>query len=192
MNSPSTTVQRHSALRLEWHWNGTVDGSNDLINDQIGYSQTTGSVAPQQGANRGPTVANPIYVNTNVFSGTGGSGALNLAPALNGFTVSNNTGLGTYNTYSSANYDQAGNNLLGGTNRVQFSFSDYKTIDYSRAGNRIGLCRAGIARLRQWKPGRPRSFQQLVGDRCEQRARSLSVRVDHQHADQQHQSQHGL
>ena len=135
VNSPATAVQQHSALRLEWHWNGTVDGSNDLINDQVGYAQATGSVAPQQGANRGPTVANPIYVNgTNHFDGTkAGSGPNNLV-TLNGFNTSNNTGPGTYNTYSPANYDPAGNNLLGGTNRVQFSFSDYKTVDYSLPG----------------------------------------------------------
>ena len=135
VNSPATAVQQHSALRLEWHWNGTVDGSNDLINDQVGYAQATGSVAPQQGANRGPTVANPIYVNgTNHFDGTkAGSGPNNLV-TLNGFGTSNNTGPGTYNTYSAANYDPAGNNLLGGTNRVQFSFSDYKTVDYSLPG----------------------------------------------------------
>ncbi len=134
VNSPSTAQQTHSALRLEWHWNGTVDGSNDLINDQVGYNQTTGSVSPS-GANRGPTVANPIYVNsTNHFDGTtSGSGPLNLV-TLNGLSVSNNTGTQTYNTYSAANYDQSGNNLLGGTNRVQFSFSDYKTVDFSFSG----------------------------------------------------------
>jgi hypothetical protein len=53
VNSPSTAQQTQSALPLEWHWNGTVDGSNDLINDQVGYSQATGSVSPQGGANRG-------------------------------------------------------------------------------------------------------------------------------------------
>jgi hypothetical protein len=140
VNSPSTAQQTQSALRLEWHWNGTVDGSNDLINDQVGYNQATGPVSPQAGANRGPTVANPIYVNgANHFDGTAaGSGPNNLV-TLNGLSLSNNTGgptnpNDTYNTYSAANYDQAGNNLLGGTNRVQFSFSDYKTMDYAAAG----------------------------------------------------------
>ena len=134
VNSPGTAQQTQSALRLEWHWNGTVDGSNDLINDQIGYNQTTGSVSPQGGANRGPTTANPIYVNsTNHFTGTGGSGSLNIA-TLNGLQLSQNTGTSTYNTYSASNYDQAGNNLLGGMNRVQFAFTDNPSIDYSVAG----------------------------------------------------------
>jgi hypothetical protein len=161
VNSPTTAQQTQSALRLEWHWNGTIDGSNDLINDQVGYNQATGSVAPQQGANRGPTVANPVYVNgTNHFDGTAtGTGANNLV-TLNGFQLSNN---GTYNTYSATNYDQAGNNLIGGTNRVQFSFSDYKTIDYSQPGTPSVHAAPGAAGYGNGNPAIPAVTNNLLG-----------------------------
>jgi len=164
VNSPSTAQQTDSALRLEWHWNGTVDGSNDLINDQVGYNQTTGPVSPQGGASRGPSVANPIYVNSlNHFDGTqAGSGPNNMV-TLNGLSLSNNTGVGTYNTYSAANYDQAGNNLLGGMNRVQFSFSDYKTIDYSVAGTGSVYSTPGSAGYATGNPALTAATSNLLG-----------------------------
>ena len=157
VNSPSTAQQTQSALRLEWHWNGTVDGSNDLINDQVGYNQSTGSVAPQAGANRGVSVANPIYVNTNVFNS--GTGMLN----QNGFNVNASGGLSVYNTYSATNYDQAGNNLLGGTNRVQFSFSDNKLMDYSTSGTPSVYAAPGSAGYGQGNPAIKPAANNLLG-----------------------------
>ncbi len=157
--------QTNSALRLEWHWNGTVDGSNDLINDQIGYNQGTGSVAPQQGKNRGISSANPVYVNQNVFNT--GSGML----SLNGLQLNSSAGAynssaqtyGVYNTYSAANYDQSGNNLLGGTNRVQFSFSDSPQIDYSVAGTASVFASPGSAGYGNGNPKLSQAANNLLG-----------------------------
>jgi hypothetical protein len=82
---------------------------------------------------------------------------------MNGFSVSNNGGIGTYNTYSAANYDTAGNNLLGGTNRVQFSFSDYKTMDYSVAGTSSVFAGPGAAGYGTGNPAIPAASGNLLG-----------------------------
>jgi hypothetical protein len=151
------TQQTHSALRLEWHWDGTVDGSNDLINDQIGYNQSIGPVSPQMGNNRGISTANPIYVNTNVFNT--GTGML----SKNGFGLNASGGLSVYNTYSAANYDPSGNNLLGGINRVQFSFSDAPAIDYAVAGSASVNAAPGSAGYGQGNPAIPPASGNALG-----------------------------
>jgi hypothetical protein len=113
-------IQNHSALRIEWHEQGSAEGLIDVINDQVGYVGGT----PLSNANsRGPSTANPTWVNTNQFTG---------ANTLNGLTLA---GGNFGNTYDATVYNRAtGQNLQGGQDRVQFSQGEYKTESFARAG----------------------------------------------------------
>jgi hypothetical protein len=117
---PSTNVsQVHSALRLEWHEQGSVEGILDMANDQIGYvGGATGTAIIDLGT-RNPTSLNAIWVNQSKFISAGGT---------NGLSLSNSA----YNTY--VNYDASGRNLQGGQNRVQMAISDVN----SRQGFAVG------------------------------------------------------
>jgi hypothetical protein len=124
-SSPSTnTLQIASAIQLQWHSEGSVDGFYDLINDQIGFNQTTGPISNE--ALRTPSSSNPTWINTNEFTAGGSS---------NGFTLDNSAADDLANTYSTTVYNQAtGQNLLGGQNRVQFSVGEYPTEAFAVSG----------------------------------------------------------
>lgn len=122
---PSTsTEQIASAIRLEWHSEGSIDGFYDLINDEIGFNQTSGPISNE--ALRTPSSSNPTWINTNEFTAGGTS---------NGFTLDNSASDDLANTYSTTVYNQAtGVNLLGGQNRVQFSVGEYPTEAFAVSG----------------------------------------------------------
>jgi hypothetical protein len=117
---PSTnTTQVHSALRFEWHEQGSVEGILDMANDQIGYfGGATGTAIIDLGT-RNPTGGNPIWVNQRSYSAPANTNGLSLQTS-------------SYNTY--LNYDASGRNLQGGQNRVQMAISDVN----ARQGFAIG------------------------------------------------------
>jgi hypothetical protein len=118
INNPSAQVQQHSAVRLEWHEQGSIDGFYDLINDQIGYVQVSqgGSGPISNSALRPPSSSNATWINTNKFT-TGTS--------TNGFTLDSSAGDNLADTYNTSVYDQAtGVNIQGGQNRIQFSVGE--------------------------------------------------------------------
>jgi hypothetical protein len=141
--SPSTAnVQVASAIRLEWHEQGSIDGFYDLINDEVGYNQTSGPISVE--AQRTPSSSNPTWINTNSFS-AGGS--------THGFTLDNSGSDNLANTYSTTVYNQAtGVNLLGGQNRIQFSVGEYPTEAFSVTGTPSPNATAGSAGYGQGNP----------------------------------------
>jgi hypothetical protein len=158
------SIQNHSAVRLEWHEQGSVEGILEMVNDQVGYAGGAGG-NPLLGTPlidpslRNPTVnggnafSNPVWVNRNKFDATGlqnfvGNtvGAGNATTRFHGFVLNNSD----YNTYNFANptfnptpgangytYNMAtGSNLQGGTNRVQMAISDVNHVQgFSVGGN---------------------------------------------------------
>jgi hypothetical protein len=141
--SPSTNdIQSASAIRLEWHEQGSIDGFYDLINDEIGYNQTSGPISVE--AQRTPSSSNPTWINTNKFT-AGGNAA--------GFTLDNSANDILANTYSTTVYNQAtGVNLLGGQNRIQFSVGEYPTEAFSVAGTPSPNASAGSTGYGQGNP----------------------------------------
>jgi Ca2+-binding EF-hand superfamily protein len=134
VNNPSATSQRHSAIRLEWHEQGSIDGFYDLINDQIGYA-TSSPIS--NGSLRTPSSSNPTWINTNKFTS---------ATSANGFTLGSVTSTQAANTYDSTVYNQAtGVNILGGQNRVQFSVGENPTEAVAVAGTANPFVSAGSA-----------------------------------------------
>jgi hypothetical protein len=132
--APAT--QFHSALRVEWHEQGSVQGQFDLINDQIGY------VSPDGGAtgyisnltSRGPSVANPTWINNTSF---------NAAATLNGHTLN---GANFANTYDTSVYNRVtGRNLQNGQDRIQFSVGEYKTESLAKNGTASRAATPGTA-----------------------------------------------
>jgi hypothetical protein len=111
-------IQVQSAIRLEWHEQGSIDGEYDLINDQVGFTNSTPiSVAAQRGA----SVANPTWINTTSFSTSATS-------TTNGFTFNGSSAANPANTYDSSTYTLAtGVNNAQGQNRIQFSVGEYRT-----------------------------------------------------------------
>jgi hypothetical protein len=125
------TAQNYSALRLEWHEQGSVEGILDLANDQIGYISTP--LVDLVGRN--PNIGNPIWVNRNAqpkgYTAPGNVGGLPIAAS-------------DYNTYSAATYNSSGKNLQGGMNRVQLAISDVNAKQGFSVG---GTSAAGVARV---------------------------------------------
>jgi len=142
-SSPSTAnVQTASAIRLEWHEQGSIDGFYDLINDEVGYNQTSGPISVE--AQRTPSSSNPTWINTNSFSAGG---------TTKGFTLDNSGSDDLADTYSTTVYNQAtGVNLLGGQNRIQFSVGEYPTEAFSVAGTPSPNATAGSAGYGQGNP----------------------------------------
>jgi hypothetical protein len=137
-------VQRHSAIRVEWHEQGSAEGLIDVINDQVGYAGGFAGTPLSNVGTRGPSVANPTWVNTTAFTNTA-------APqTLNGHTLDNrNFG----NTYDSTVYDRpTGRNLLGGQDRVQFSQGEFKIESFNRPGVANARRSAGQAGYGQGNP----------------------------------------
>lgn len=119
---PSTnTTQVHSALRLEWHEQGSVEGILEMANDQIGYLNSAPLIDP---ATRNANAGNPIWVNRNKYTAAGN---------VNGLPIANSN----YNTYSAATYDTSGRNLQGGMNRVQMAISDVKAVQGFAVGGNV-------------------------------------------------------
>ncbi len=119
-----TDIELHSAVRVEWHEQGSVQGLYDLVNDQIGYTTGIGGTGIiSNAAARGPSVSNPTWVNSNQFT-TGGSS--------NGHSLAS----GNFaDTYDASVYERAsGKNLLNGQNRIQYSHGEYKTENFALAG----------------------------------------------------------
>jgi hypothetical protein len=141
----SGTIQIDSAIALEWHAEGSVDGFYDLINDEIGYaggSPTNVGTPISNEALRVPSTANATYINENTFTANG---------SLNGFSLS---GLGNLAaTYSSAVYNQAtGVNVEGGQNRVQFSVGEYPTEAFAVSGTASPFATPGSTGYGQGNP----------------------------------------
>jgi hypothetical protein len=138
-NNYGANLAQNSALRLEWHEQGSVDGEYDLINDEVGYipvsSGGTGPISNE--ALRTPSVSNPTWINTNTFNASTGS-------TKNGFYLDNSTSDNLANTYDPTVYNQAtGVNLQGGQNRIQFSVGEYKTEGLSVSGTPSVFATAG-------------------------------------------------
>jgi hypothetical protein len=137
--APSTNgLQIQSAFRLEWKDQGSIDGLIDLVNDEVGFVQTSqgGNGPISNNAARGPSSANPVWINTNKFTANG---------TQNGFTLGGpTTGLG--NTYNAALYNQVtGTNIQGGQNRIQFSVGEFSTEDLSVSGTPSAFAAPGTA-----------------------------------------------
>ena len=118
--------QTASAIRLEWHEQGSVDGFYDLINDEVGYSQT-GTISAggnpagpiSNPAARGPSLSNPTWINQGSF--TAGTGT----NAVRGFLLDNSASDNLSNTYDATVYNQAtGLNIQHGQNRIQFAVGE--------------------------------------------------------------------
>ena len=135
------TNQQQSALRVEWHEQGSVQGLVDLINDQIGYTgpATTGYLSNL--ASRGPSSGNPTWINTNKFTG---------ANTLGGHTLA---GANYANTYDPAVYNLAtGQNIAGGQNRIQYSQGEFRTENFSVAGTASSTALPGQAGFGRGNP----------------------------------------
>ncbi len=152
-SSPSTNdIQSASAIRLEWHEQGSIDGFYDLINDEVGFNQTAGPISVE--AQRTPSTSNPTWINTNKFTAAGSAA---------GFTLDNSAGDNLANTYSTTVYNQAtGANLLGGQNRIQFSVGEFPTEAFSVAGTASPSATAGSPGYGQGNPAL-RSASTLTG-----------------------------
>lgn len=163
-NVSTAATQNHSAIRLEWHEQGSVEGILDLANDQIGYGASGPIFIGSRDANGG----NPIWVNGNKFTGTN---------TINGLGLTNNANV--WNTYDNTQFNLAtGANLKGGQNRVQMAISDVNHVQgfsitgangslngtpmsagYGKGNNNIGLTQG--TELSNSALATPGSFYQL-------------------------------
>jgi PEP-CTERM motif len=138
--SPSTSdLQVASAVALQWHEEGSIDGFVDLLNDEIGYAQTGNPTTDplSQEALRTPSSPNPTVINQNVFSAAGSSG---------GFTLDNSAADQLNQTYNTNVYNQTtGANLLGGQNRVQFAIGEFPTEALAVSGTASPFATPGSA-----------------------------------------------
>lgn len=186
------SVQQHSAIRLEWHEQGSVQGQVDLINDQVGYVSGDGGVTGflSNLASRGPSTANPTWINSTSFTG----------PAtLNGLSLA---GQNFANTYDTTVYDRAtGRNIssgsfggINGQDRIQFSVGEYKTEGLSRSGTPSYSAAPGTAGYGLGNPARPAAANTIglgiAGGRqqfySESIANQSTDKVDPQSATNQH------
>jgi hypothetical protein len=122
--SPSTlSPQIASAIRTEWHEQGSVDGFYDLVNDEVGYSQTGTVSADGNPAGpisneslRVPSLGNPTWINTGSFTAGGSS---------HGFVLDSGASDNLSNTYNATIYNPVtGVNIQGGQNRIQFAVGE--------------------------------------------------------------------
>ncbi|MDB5292095.1 MAG: hypothetical protein JWL69_3336 [Phycisphaerales bacterium] len=119
----AATSQNHSALRVEWHDTGSIEGVVDVVNDQIGYAGGIAGTPIYIAGSRVQTTANPIWVNRNKVTGSAPVGGFSLTTA------------NSYNTYDPSNYNLAtGKNLLGGQDRAQVAISEQPVQLFSVAG----------------------------------------------------------
>jgi hypothetical protein len=156
--SPSTALlQQASAIRLEWHEQGSAEGLVDLINDEVGYAGGYSGTPLSDPSLRGPTSANPTWINTNKFVGTGST-------EINGFVL-NGAVSDPANTYDPTLYNLAtGVNLQQGQNRIQFSVGEYKTEDLSVSGGTASLnATPGSAGYGKGNPALPSSSTSGLG-----------------------------
>lgn len=115
-------IQQHSAIRFEWHEQGSVEGILELVNDQIGV---LGSVTA---TNRNPsgTGFTPVWINTTQWSAASAVNRPQSATATNGHvlnefyaTAGATSGLAVFD-----NRDGIGVNPNGGQNAIQMAISD--------------------------------------------------------------------
>jgi hypothetical protein len=146
LTTSNAAQQNHSALRVEWHEQGSVEGILEMVNDQVGYAGGLSGTPLINLATRNilqstpaAPAGNPVWINRNKFDGTGAAnfvgntvGTGNGGSPFHGFVLNNSD----YNTYSSSTYNFAtGQNLQGGVNRVQMAISDVNHIQgFSIAG----------------------------------------------------------
>ncbi|MDB5303864.1 MAG: hypothetical protein JWM97_1413 [Phycisphaerales bacterium] len=120
----AAVTQNHSALRVEWHDTGSVEGVVDVINDQIGYAGGLGGAPLYNPNSRNPSTANPIWVNRTKFTTTGSTNGVSL------------NGASGYNTYDPTNYNLAsGRNLQGGQDRTQIGIAEQPIQIFSVSGS---------------------------------------------------------
>ncbi|MDB5334104.1 MAG: hypothetical protein JWP03_5255 [Phycisphaerales bacterium] len=130
--------QNNSAIRLEWHEQGSVEGVLEMVNDQIGYAGGAAGTPLIPTSLRNPVLgnsiinapgsntkfSNPVWVNGTTWDGTSAAKVAGSAPR-NGFNLST----AQYNTYSNTSYNLAtGQSVEGGMNRVQMAISDVLPI----------------------------------------------------------------
>jgi hypothetical protein len=138
--SPSTEpLQINSAIALQWHEQGSVDGFYDLVNDEVGYAQTghptTDPISNE--ALRTPSSSNPTWINTNKFTAAG---------TINGFSLDNSSSDLLDETYNTSVYSPTtGQNLLGGQNRVQFAVGEPAVEALSETGTPSPFATPGSA-----------------------------------------------
>lgn len=148
--------QNYSAIRLEWHEQGSVEGVLDMVNDQIGYVGGFAAAALVNPVTRNPVstnstsvpFSNPTWVNQTNWNGThnGTTNFFVVPPATNPPTYAPNIpanhlplAYSDYNTYNnplahpgqpanSYTYDANGTNLQGGQNKVQMAISDVSSV----------------------------------------------------------------
>ena len=140
------STQNHSAIRLEWHEQGSVEGILEMVNDQVGYAgglSGTPLIDPSirnPVYNGGNAFSNPVWINRNQFNattlGTSVGTTIGSGNTLGGLPLNNSD----YNTYNIAalnptpgpnglTYNAAtGANLQGGVNRVQMAISDVNHV----------------------------------------------------------------
>ncbi|MDP9173567.1 MAG: PEP-CTERM sorting domain-containing protein [Planctomycetota bacterium] len=154
--SPSAAdAQTASAIQLQWHEQGSIDGFVDLLNDQAGFVQVAqGGTGPLSNpAARGPSSSNPTWINTNKFTAAGSANGFTLNAAASNATPVYGTLSDIYNTYDTTVYTPAtGANLLGGQNRVQFSVGEYPTEALAVTGTASVFATAGSAGYGQGNP----------------------------------------
>ncbi len=138
--------QQHSALRLEWHEQGSVQGLIDLVNDQVGFTTgPTGTGPLSNASSRGPSTANPTWINSTSFT-TGGT------------QFGHQLVDGNYNdTYDRLVYDRVtGSNKIGiqygGQNRSQIAIGEYKTENFSVPGTPSAFALPGQSGFGQGNP----------------------------------------
>jgi len=155
--SPSSALlQQASAIRLEWHEQGSAQGLVDLINDEIGYAGGPSGTPLSDPSLRGPTSANPTWINTNKFVGTGST-------SIDGFAL-NGAVSDPADTYDPTLYNLAtGINLQQGQNRIQFSVGEYKTEDLAVGGTASLGATPGSAGYGQGNPALPSSSVNGLG-----------------------------
>ena len=101
-------------VRVEYHESGSVEGIEELANDQIGFvGGASGGAHRRSVHSRNPTGGNPIWVNRNKLTST---------TTANGYSI----GTSNYNTY--LDYTTLGTNTQGGQDRVQMAISDVVPI----------------------------------------------------------------
>jgi hypothetical protein len=167
---PSTSsIQVASAIQLQWHEEGSIDGFVDLLNDEIGYPQTTAQAAGVNTINAGsdtagdvvetvgplsqeslrtPTTPNPTVVNETVFAAGGTSST--------GFSLDASASDLLNETYNTNVYTPAtGVNIQGGQNRIQFSIGEYPTEALSVAGTASVFATPGSPGYGQGNPALP-------------------------------------
>jgi hypothetical protein len=123
----NAATANYYAIRFEWHEQGSIEGMNEMINDQVGLVSTV------VGVQRNASAGNPSWVNSNGF-GVNGANVVPQPPTFSTVTINgHNLSTSNYNTNFGGNYDDTnparpGRNVQGGQNRVQLAVSDVNSV----------------------------------------------------------------